>query len=552
MRWKWLVITLSLIVVCGIAVYFYLRINKSDDFEGLIKTKIAALVNKGSDGLYNISIEDIEIDVLNSTVIAQNVLLFADSARIKLMEEGQKLPDDIYEVAVKSIVIKGISPQDFLNTKQISLQQVFIDQPDVKITHQKRPYNRKDSGNFYSRIAAINESYSLKNLTLQNIKLTYKNLSKNNQVSVLQNLTVLLNDIRIDKETAEDSTRFLFANDAAIYLKEYAAYTADKLYRFTIDSVTLKPMLGLMSANNVRLNPQGSKDEFSKKLKVLKDRFDIRIEKATVKNINWWALISDEGLFGENMTLSGGYINVYDDRRLPAPESKMGNFPHQLLMKVKFPVKMNSITITDVDVSYEELNPVTDKSGSITFGNTSGELKNVTNIPVAIAANPLMTVTANTILMNEGKLHASFVFNLSKSTAGVFSVDATLGPMDGTKANKAVNGLAMVEIEKLQIDKLEMHVTGSNNKANGTVRFAYHDLKIAALKKDKNEDDGFKKRKLLSFIANTFVVKSSSPAKTGDTPKTQIVSYDRDPKKSFFNLVWQTVAKGIVLTARGK
>lgn len=552
MRWKWLVITLSLIVVCGIVVYFYLRINKSDDFEGLIKTKIAALVNKGSDGLYNISIEDIEIDVLNSTVIAQNVLLFADSARIKIMEEAQMLPDDIYEVAVKSVVIKGISPQDFLNTKQISLQQVFIDQPDVQITHQKRHYNKKDSGNFYSRIAAINESYSLKNLTLQNIKLTHKNLSKNNQVSVLQNLTVLLNDIRIDKETAEDSTRFLFANDAAIYLKEYAAYTADKLYRFTIDSVTLKPMLGLMSAKNVRLNPQGSKDEFSNKLKVLKDRFDIRIEKATVKNINWWALISDEGLFGESMTLSGGYINVYDDRRLPAPESKMGNYPHQLLMKVKFPVKMNSITITDVDVSYEEFNPVTDKSGSITFSNTSGELKNVTNIPGAIAANPLMTVTANSILMNEGKLDASFVFNLSKSTAGVFSVDATLGPMDGTKANKAVNGLAMVEIEKLQIDKLEMHVAGSNNKANGTVRFAYHDLKIAALKKDKNEEGGFKKRKLLSFIANTFVVKSSSPAKTGDTPKTQIVTYDRDPKKSFFNLVWQTVAKGIVLTARGK
>jgi hypothetical protein len=552
MRWKWVVVAVMLLIISGAAIYFYLRVNKSSDFEGLIKTKLADLVRKGSDGLYVISMDEIEIDVLNSTVIAQNVVLKVDSARLKMLDELKMLPDDIYEVAVKAVVIKGISPQDFLNTTHLSLTQVFMDAPDLRISHRKRSYNKKDSSDLYSRIAGINESYEIKNVTLQNIRLTHKDLSKNNQVSLLQNLTAVLDDIRLDKETARDSSRFLFAKDASVYLKEYSVFTPDKLYRFTVDSVTLKPMMGLMSANNIRLSPQGNKDEFSKKLKVLKDRFDIRIQKASVKNINWWSLISNEGLIGENMTLTGGYISVYDDRRLPPPASKLGKYPHQLLMKIKFPVRMNSITLNNIDVSYEEFNPVADRTGSVTFNNTSGELKNVTNIPEAVTANPLMTVTANTSFMNEGKLHASFVFNLSKSAAGVFSVDATMGPMDGTKINKAVYGLAMVEIEKMQIDKLETHLTGTNTKASGTVKFAYHDLKITALKKDNKEDGKLKKRKLLSFIANTFVVKNSSPAKDGDIVKMQTVSFDRDAQKSFFNLIWQTIAKGIVLTARGK
>jgi hypothetical protein len=552
MKGKWLALTGLVLLIAGAAIYFYLRFRKSDDFEGLIKTKIASLVNKGSDGLYIIGMDDIEIDILNSSVIAQNVILKPDSARMKILDELKMLPDEIYNISVKAVAIKGISPEDFINTKNISLKQVFMDAPDVIITHKKRPYSIKDTGNLYSRISGINESYELKNLTLQNINLTYKDLSKNGQVSTFQNLTAVLNDIKIDKETSTDSSRFLFAKDALMYLKKYAACTTDKMYRFTIDSVSLKPMAGLMTANNIRLTPQGSKDEFSKKLKVLKDRFDIHIKEASIKNINWWSLISNEGFTGGSMNLSGGYISVYDDRRLPQPASKMGNYPHQLLMKMPFPVMIKSISIKNIDVSYEEFNPAAGRSGCLTFNNTSAELNNITNIAEFIDANPLMKVSATTSVMNQGKLNASLSFNLAKSAEGSFTADAVMGPMDATIANKALTGLALVEIEKMQIDQLETHVSGTNYKGSAEVKFAYHDLKIAALKKDKEAEGKLKKRELLSFIANTFVVKSSSPAKSRDAVKTQVVTYERDPKRSFFNLVWQTVAKGIILTAKGK
>ena len=73
------------------------------------------------------------------------------------------------------------------------------------------------------------------------------------------------------------------------------------------------------------------------------------------------------------------------------------------------------------------------------------------------------------------------------------------------------------------------------------------DLKIAALKKD-DEDGGLKKKGLLSFIANTFVVK-----KDGPTPaKAYETRYERDPYRSFFNTVWQPISMGIVKSVKGK
>lgn len=544
---KWIILILA---VLGVTVFIYLRFRKSNDFDGLVKEKLTSLVHKASNGLYRLSMEDIEIDLLKSTITANNVLLVHDSIRMLVLDKYQELPDDIFKVSLQKLVIKGISPQDFINSNNIKLSQVIMDSPDVVITHRKRNYNRKDTGSVYDRIATKNETYELKNLLLQNIRLTYKNVDKKNQLTVLQNLTAVLDDIKIDATTARDTSRFFFAKDAVMYLKKYATITPDKLYKFSIDSIALKPHLGSMQARSIRLQPIGSKDDFSDKIPYLKDRFDVDINEANIKNINWWGLLSNDGFFGDNMNLSGGFIKVYNDRRLPISGiSKVGNYPHQLLMAINFPVKMDEVSINNVDISYEEFNPKSDISGILDFKNTRGTIKNITNIPEQVATNPWMRVTANTRVMNEGNLNAVFNFDLSRAASGYFTTDATLGSMDGKKLNRASKGLGLVSIEELEIDKLETHIKGNNDNATGTVLFAYHDLKIAAL---KNEDEGkLKKRALLSFIANNFVVKSNSPQK-GKAIKQQVVTYKRDTNRSFFNLIWQTMAEGIILTAKGK
>ena len=65
----------------------------------------------------------------------------------------------------------------------------------------------------------------------------------------------MLDDIKIDDKTAKDSTRFFLAKDALIYVKKYAAVTADKLYRFSGDSIALKHRQGSLQAQAVKFEP---------------------------------------------------------------------------------------------------------------------------------------------------------------------------------------------------------------------------------------------------------------------------------------------------------
>jgi hypothetical protein len=548
MKLKWIVLVFA--IIAG-AVFLYLALRKSTDFEPLIKTKLKDLVAKASNGLYKLEVEKIEIDVLNSSATALNVTLIPDSAVIVLHEQSKSLPDNLYNISLKALHITGLSPQDLIDGKNIDLNELVLDSPQIVITHKKRNYNVEDSGSFYERIAPQQQSYVIRNLLLNNIQLTYKNQNKNNQVSKFQNVNARFTDVKIDSFTVKDSTRFLFAKNAMITLAKYSTTTADKMYQFSIDSVALDPQQATLNVTNIRLKPVGTKDEFSKKLSFQKDMFDIFIDNGIVENVNWWDLLGNDGLFCSRAKMEGGYVKIYHDRSLPLGKSKVGNYPHQLLMKADLPIHMNYLALQNVKVSYEEFNPRADKSGIIEFNNLDGEISNITNVQDSIAASPMMKAKGTARLMNNANLKAVFAFDLSKAAAGVFMADAWLGVMDGKKINKATEGLGLVKIDDLIIDKLEAHLKGTNNNASGTVQFAYHDLKVTVLKKDEDDYGNLKKRKILSFIVNKFVIKEKSP-KPGEQVKTYSVTHERDAYKSFFNLIWKTISEGVIQTVRGK
>ena len=234
------------------------------------------------------------------------------------------------------------------------------------------------------------------------------------------------------------------------------------------------------------MNPLDSKDDFSDKHQFKEDRFNLYFDEAELINVNWWQLLTGDGIHLKEAKLSHGYIEIYNDARLPNEGiSKVGKYPHQLIASAGSPIHVDKLALTNVDVSYEEFNPVCDTSGRIDFKSTSGTISNITNVPDIIATNPWMKMEATSLIMGNGELKTQINFDLKNAAEGSFMVDATLGAMDGKVLNKASKGLGLVAIEELAIDKLETHLKGTNNQATGRIIFMYHNLKIAALKMKK-------------------------------------------------------------------
>jgi hypothetical protein len=551
MKPKWIILISVVIVISG--GLLYLKFRSSTDFEPLIKEKLQQLVKDGSDGLYKLDVERINVDVLNSQVIVLNASLTIDSARLAQLEQQQQAPNDVYIIAFKSLVIEGIGPDDLLKKKNIDISMLYMNEPIVEIFHHKYDYNyiSPDTTSLYKRIGNQIGHFSVKDIIVQNVDFKYHNIAKGNKLTHLQNVTVNFHDMLVDSTTQNDSTRFLYAKDAGIILKDYNLATADSLYNFHIDSFSLNAASHFLDATGLSLKPRGKKENFSQKLPYYKDRYDVTIAKASVKNIDWWQLVSEDGFTASQVKLTDGNVEVFADRTLPDPhKNKVGNYPHQLLTRLKLPVMIDTIRVQNFKVTFTELNDKTKKKGSVVFDDINGAFSNITNRPEVIAGNKYFTLDAHAKLMSAGPLHALFKFDLANADKGNFSLDLEVGSMDGKLLNVATKTLGLFEIKNADINKITAHIEANDYNSRGTITFLYKNLEVAVLKQDEEENNKLKKRGLISFIANNFVIAQSNTAddKNKDPKK---VNYKRDPEKSFFNLIWKTLFTGLGDTVKG-
>ncbi|HSC39009.1 MAG TPA: hypothetical protein VLD19_14100, partial [Chitinophagaceae bacterium] len=145
-------------------------------------------------------------------------------------------------------------------------------------------------------------------------------------------------------------------------------------------------------------------------------------------------------------------------------------------------------------------------------------------------------------LLNMASLKATIVLQL-KDPQGRFTVKGSLGGFDGPRLNVLLRPMALAQVEKGHINKLDFSLACDNYKSHGKVMLLYDDLNISVWKKDKKEHD-LKEKKLASLVAN-MVVKNANPSKKDKGPREATVDYKRDTVRSFFNLIWKSVLTGI-------
>jgi hypothetical protein len=547
-----ILIALSIIIVIATGAYYYLRYNKLRDFEPDIKKKLDRLVQQASHGLYHLDVEALDTDVLDGKIVLTNAHLRADTDVYAKMEKEERAPNDLFDVKVKQLLINEVDIVNFLTNREINLRRLFINQPTITVSHKKQPYTLAEdsSRTIFQQIQKDLNNIKIDSIILNEIDFVYKNVTKKKEERLL-NLKVFMQDFLIDSSTQFDQQRFLFAEKALITLKDYKMNTPDSLYRFSVGDLRIETNTRQMHLDEVTFKPRVSTAAFYKVVKHQKDKFDISVKGLKFTVLDWWSLLAEETFFAQKLEMNNGSIRIYNDKSMPEDKrSKVGKYPHQLLMKLPFELRIDSIDLNNFDVSYTEKNPATGETGSIHFENVYAMVRNVTNIKDEIKKHPSLRITAKARFMKEAPLNAEFRLSLAGAASGKFTVNATLGAIKGSTINKITRPLAMVEIKSANVKSLNLSVKGDNNRGIGTVKLIYDNLQITALKK---EDNQLKKRGLLSFIANNFVIKTKNPA-DGKPPRVETGTFTRVPNKSFFNLIWKStfVAAGKTVGFKAK
>jgi len=542
----WIALALGIIAA---GFFFYFKKNKLRDFEPQMKARISELVKQASDGLYDLQIGKLEVDVVASKVILINAHLIPDTVLYNRLIQQKLAPADIFDVTVNSLVINGLSAPDFLAGKSVNLGTLFIDEPEIHVYHKKlsyQPVNSDSAKTVYELISKDVSSIQLDTLLIRNIDFTYHNLSRNNKKTKFEKVNVVFTGFLLDSASQYDKDRFLYAKDCRINVKDYDFNSGDSLYRLKAGEIDVQTNSKTMEVRNLRLSPRVKRSEFYRKKKHEADIFNVVINDIRIGNVQWWSLLAEESFIANNAVLKNGKVEIFRDKSVADDTiSKAGKYPHQLLMKVPFDLNIGKLEVRNLDVSYEEFNEKSKQSGTVFFKDISGTLVNITNENGQIQKNRFCTIDANAKFLGDAAIKVKFIFDLKETKNGNFEVISHMDHLNGEELNSITEPLGLLKINSLDIKSLDASMKADNQRSVGTVKLIYDDLKVTALKEDG--EDSLKKRALFTFIANSFVIKKEN--KEGPSVRVAHVTRERVMEKSFFNLVWKTIFMGAGETA---
>ena len=520
------------------------------DLRPRIIAKLQQLVKEGSKGLYNLSIHQVEPDVLQSRLVVYQAVLDPDTAALNRLDLLRMAPNDVLKISFDSLRIEGISIVDFLSKNSIDLKSIFLARPKMEVYHKNRPYNKPektDTATLYQRLLGHMKHIGIDNIVVSKGVLISHNMIKN-KLNRYDDIAIRISNLLIDSATQYDKDRFLFAKKMEISMSNYRLPSSNKLYDFKIGNLSISANKHTLIAENVALKPRYSKNEFQRHIPTKKERYDITIPLLEFKNINWWDIVNGEGLRADELVVRNGRFNIYLDLSRPAAKTfRVQNYPQQMLMSVAYPIYITQFKIQNATVVYEEFHPKSSKSGTVYFDHINGSVRHLTNSIEEIKKTRETLVKAAGIFMHKIPLTATVRFDMSQYKSGAYSADFKMAGFDGVMLNPVTESMGLFMIKRGLVNSAQAHVDADNFNGNTKVVFLYKDLHITPLKKDSLRISGFKKKSVLSFVANNFIIKDENP-KGSEAPRMGEGSNKRTGHSSFFNFMWKTVMVGVLKT----
>ena len=347
------------------------------DLRPLFIARIQQLLKHSSNGLYDLKVGNLEIDVLASTVSLQQVVLQPNAKILDSLKIKGHTPSSIFTISFGNLLIEGINLDDAITSKTMDYKLVRIVNPVIEIdSYKEETKDKPDSSTFSQRFLQEMQKLDIKKLVVEGgTVITYK---KGKKAMRLNDVQVQMTNILLDSTTRTDQQRFLFAKEAAISLRNYSMKTKDGFYTLKVGKVIIKAPHQQVLLQNLSFASPLSKQQFAKRHKFSQEMYRLMLPSVTMNHVNWWKLLNNEEVVADEIVANKGSLSVYFDRSRPA-RSRMGNFPNQMLMKV--PVKLNiaRLQVRNLDLSYEEYNPISQQSGTVYFDRLTINISNLSN-----------------------------------------------------------------------------------------------------------------------------------------------------------------------------
>lgn len=481
-----------------------------------LQSKIPKLISEKTN--YQLDFQEMDVSLLKGSVHLHQVSLTPKSER----EAQQK---STVNSTISSIEIDGIQIFKYLFEKKISVSSVKINSSDI--TYVKHSIKQVSTAQKTSQPLDI----TIGKFSIENAKINYIHTASDstqiNKTLSIDSLYFSLENVVYNSATASQKIPISYQNPQ---LKiAHLIYQGDKVYKMEAQNIAFANQN--FEANDFRMIPQITRQEFLNQLKMEKDLFTILTKKISISQIDWGFEGNDFYFTTPQVTLTEVNTNIFRSKVPPDNPAKRLLYSAQL-RKIPFRMEVNKVVIQNSKLEYEE-EIERGEPGKLSFTNFNAAVLNV-NSGYQKTTLPKVDISIICTFMHASRFKVHWAFD-PLDTSDAFTIQGNLYnyPLEHTtpfirpRANVSAEGTAK---------QIAFNLYGDDNLAHGDFLMDYENLKITLYKKDSS-----KKTKLASFVANIIL-------KNSNTKQVEIKTVERQYDRSFFNFLWLCVEQGLQQT----
>ncbi|MEP7230262.1 MAG: hypothetical protein ABI691_08430 [Ginsengibacter sp.] len=480
-----------------------------------------------------------ELRVSNIVFQGENNTLAFDDILVNRFDDDSS--DSSKLLVAKGLTLDGLDADEFVKNKNIVIEKIACRQ----ITLFEPPLqNLKSSpGETEKKVdtTGFRHVYSIDMSHLSFPEVNYVPAAKSDYK--IGNISIKINNVTADEIYKVQKHPLDFSNEVELGCSSISMKSKDGVYSYLYRNIVLNSLRKQLDIASYNIKPLYNEKEFARREPFQKDRYDVAFKGIALKGIDMKNLL-EKKIIASQLLINSTSAKIYRDLQRPLKDkSKVGNYPSQMLSKIDLPINVSRATLSHAYIEYKEREKLSDSTGVVKFTDGTLTIDNITNVTDAIQKNDAMKISFDAKALGTIPISGSFTFTL-KDTSGKFIASGNIPSFDAHLLNDVAVPMALMRINTGTINSLDFTFKGNNYEAVGKMVMKYSDLKVDILKRDE-ESGGVKKKGLTSLLAN-IIVKNDNP-RNGNL-REESPHFDRDTRKSFFNLIWKTIFTGIKKT----
>lgn len=253
------------------------------------------------------------------------------------------------------------------------------------------------------------------------------------------------------------------------------------------------------------LSPLLDKYSFTKTLRTQQDHISLRTGNGMANQLDLSGFLQYGKLQIRHLFAEKAELSFFRDRTLPLTTGIIKPLPAGLFLRFKTPFVIDSLSVQQSIIAYEEINDKTQKHGFVQLKKTDGLLLNLKN--TSFSPGDSLSVNLRTRLMDTAALSIRYRESYTDTLHG-FELSLGIGRFNMSALNPILEPIASARIRRGRLDTVVMEAVGNEYRAYGQMKMYYQDLNVQFLNRNDYERKTILTR-LANFGANTILRKAN-------------------------------------------